>query len=62
MAMITGVAHIELSVRDIDASEAWYTGLFGLRRVSAGDDNGRGLVDRALLHPEARLIIARGAA
>lgn len=58
MPAITNIAHIELSVRDIDRSEAWYTEVFGLRRVSAGEDGGRGWTDRALLHPETRMIIA----
>jgi catechol 2,3-dioxygenase-like lactoylglutathione lyase family enzyme len=33
MPAITGVAHAELSVRDLDASSAWYFRLLGAREV-----------------------------
>jgi len=55
---ITGIAHVELSVRDLDASEAWYIALLGLRRVHDGRNDDRGLRDRALYDPESRIVLA----
>ena len=33
MPEITGIAHVELSVRDLDVSSAWYSALFDAKEV-----------------------------
>ena len=33
--MITGLSHLGLTVRDVEASAAWYAGVLGFRRVGA---------------------------
>jgi glyoxylase I family protein len=58
MPSITGIAHVELSVRDLDASEAWYATLLDLRRVWEGADDAQGIDARALLEPNTRVILA----
>lgn len=55
----SGIAHVELSVRDLETSVAWYTAVFGLRDVWRGTNEGEGITTAcALLEPETRVIIA----
>ena len=54
---ITGLSHIDLTVTDLDRSEAWYTDLFGLQRVLDGRNDDHHFASRYLLHPESLLII-----
>jgi glyoxylase I family protein len=58
MPAITGIAHVELSVRDLDASAAWYTALLGFRRVFDDRDAERGLTACALLDPGSGVVLA----
>lgn len=58
MPSITGIAHVELSVRDLDASEAWYNRLLGARRVWEGRDDGQRIIARALVEPATRMVLA----
>ena len=58
MPSITGIAHVELSVRDLDASTAWYAHVFGMKPVWDGEDRAQGIVARALLEPESGLVLA----
>lgn len=58
MPSITGIAHVELSVRNLDASEAWYIALLDLRRVWEGRDDEQGIIARALLEPNSRTVLA----
>lgn len=58
MPAITGIAHVELSVRDLDTSEAWYVALLGARRVFADRDDERGLTSRALREPGSGTVLA----
>lgn len=58
MPSITGIAHIELSVRDLDASAEWYTKVFGMIALGGGREERWGIADRALLHRESRTVLA----
>ncbi|MBI2764334.1 MAG: VOC family protein [Chloroflexi bacterium] len=58
MPSITGIAHVELTVRDLAESEAWYVNLLGFRHVFDGRDSVRGLVAVALFHPETKIVFA----
>lgn len=58
MPSITGIAHVELSVRDLDASEAWYAAVLGWRRIHDGRDDERGLADRVLFDPKSGVVLA----
>jgi glyoxylase I family protein len=58
MPSITGIAHVELSVSDLEASAAWYSALLGLRRVFESRDDERGLTACALLDPASGLVLA----
>ena len=55
---ITGIAHVELSVSDLDASVAWYCRLLGARDVWRGRNDERGITACAILEPETRTVIA----
>lgn len=39
---LAGIQHVGLTVRDVDASEAWYGRVLGLRRLFAEDHHGGG--------------------
>jgi glyoxylase I family protein len=56
MATITGISHIDLSVTDLDRSEAWYSELLGLKRVLEGRNDTHHFDSRYLLHPDTMLI------
>lgn len=58
MPSITGIAHVELTVRDLDISEAWYSRLLGVRRVWEGSDDEHGIDARALREPASGIVIA----
>ena len=57
-AEITGIAHIELSVRDLERSVAWYCRLLGARDVFRNDDRRRGFKACAILEPASRTVLA----
>jgi catechol 2,3-dioxygenase-like lactoylglutathione lyase family enzyme len=57
MATITGISHIDLSVTDLDRSEAWYAELFGMKRVLDGRNDAHKFNARYLLHPDTMLIV-----
>lgn len=54
---VTGVSHIDLTVSDLDRSEAWYSGLFGLQRVLDGRNDDHHFASRYLLHAESLLVL-----
>ena len=58
MAQITGVAHVELSVSDLDASSAWYGALLGAPEVFRIEDTAAELIACALRDPESGMVIA----
>jgi catechol 2,3-dioxygenase-like lactoylglutathione lyase family enzyme len=55
---ITGIAHVELSVSDLDASVAWYCRVLGAKDVYRGRNDERGFRACAILEPESRTVIA----
>ncbi len=57
MPAISGIAHVELTVRDLDASEAWYLRLLGMQRVWEGRDDSQQIVARALLESKSRVVL-----
>lgn len=54
---ITGVSHIDLTVTDLDRSEAFYAELFGMRRVLDGRNDEHHFAARYLFHPDSLLIL-----
>jgi catechol 2,3-dioxygenase-like lactoylglutathione lyase family enzyme len=60
MPKITGIAHVELSVRDLDATEAWYGRVFDMQTVfsETASENQFGVADRAMFEPESRVVFA----
>jgi glyoxylase I family protein len=52
-APITGLSHVQLNVTDVAASEAWYTAVFGMERMTAADDGAY----VALRHRPSRVVI-----
>lgn len=57
MPTITGISHIDLSVTDLDRSEAFYTQLLDGTRLLAGESDEHGYQSRYVLHPESMVII-----
>lgn len=57
MPTITGLAHVELSVRDLDRSEQWYNRLLGMQRVWEGRNDAHGVVSRALYEPQSKIVL-----
>jgi glyoxylase I family protein len=57
MPAIKGIAHVELSVRDLDRSAAWYSHLLAMQCVYEGRDEARKLHSRALFEPNSKLVL-----
>jgi len=51
MPKISGIAHVELSVSDLDTSSRWYCDLLGAREVFRAPDAAEGIVACAILVP-----------
>jgi len=58
MPQITGVAHVELSVRDLDASVCWYSELLGAREVFRAPNEERGFEAVAIHEPVSGMVLA----
>lgn len=58
MPTITGVAHVELSVRDLDTSSRWYCRLLGAREVFREPNEPEDLVACAILEPRSGMVFA----
>jgi len=58
MPEITGIAHVELSVRDLDTSVAWYTRLLGARDVWRGSSAEYGINACAIYEPKSKMVFA----
>jgi len=58
MPEITGIAHVELSVRDLDRSVGWYTRLLGARDVWRGANDAFGIRACAIFEPKSRMVFA----
>jgi glyoxylase I family protein len=58
MPEITGIAHVELSVRDLERSVVWYTTLLNARDVWRGSSEEYGITACAILEPKSRMVFA----
>ncbi len=58
MPEITGIAHVELSVRDLERSVAWYTKLLNARDVWRGSSDQYGITACAIFEPKSRMVFA----
>ena len=58
MPEITGIAHVELSVRDLERSVAWYTKLLGARDVGRGSNEAYGMSACAISEPKSKMVFA----
>ena len=57
MPSITGISHVDLSVTDLDASDAWYRELFGAVPLFGGRNDDRGYDVRYIVEPNSMVII-----
>lgn len=55
MTTFTGIAHLDLSVTDAEASVEWYCRVLGLRRAKRADLDNRIMI--VMVHPETHLVI-----
>lgn len=53
-----GVSHVDLTVRDVQASAEWYRDVFGLRTLFETTEDVRSAV--VMIHPETHLAICVG--
>jgi glyoxylase I family protein len=58
MPTITGIAHVELSVRDLEESVRWYCELLGARDVFRATSDTYGITACAVLEPRSQLVLA----
>lgn len=58
MPAITGVAHVELSVSDLDRSVDWYIALLGARDVFRATNDAVGITACAIFEPNSKLVLA----
>jgi catechol 2,3-dioxygenase-like lactoylglutathione lyase family enzyme len=60
MPNITGVSHIELTVRDVDRSATWYQHVLGMQKLIAYSQHPTAGVDARivhLFHPDTELVV-----
>jgi len=55
---ITGIAHVELSVSDLDRTVEWYCRLLGARDVYRNRNDERGFSACAIVEPASRTVLA----
>jgi catechol-2,3-dioxygenase len=58
MPEITGIAHVELSVSDLDTSVAWYSRLLDAPETFRAADDRQRLVAAAIREPKSGLVLA----
>ncbi len=58
MTEITGLAHVELSVSDLERSVRWYCRLLDARDVFRASDEKEGIRACAIFEPRSRLVLA----
>lgn len=58
MANISGVAHVELSVSNLDTSVGWYSDLLGATEVFRAADPAEHIVASAIREPDSGTILA----
>lgn len=57
MPAITGISHVDLSVTDLEASDAWYRELLGAVPLFGGRNEAHGLDVRYIIVPDAGVVI-----
>ena len=57
MPTITGISHVDLSVTDLEASDAWYRELFGAVPLFGGRNDAHDLDVRYIIDPNSMTII-----
>ena len=55
MAEINGIEHVNITVRDVRASSAWYSELLGLEKVWEEDSREHGWIKVGLYHPGSQM-------
>lgn len=55
---IAGIAHVELSVTDLDRTVAWYCKLLGAQDVFRGADETEHITACAIFEPRTRMVLA----
>ena len=58
MPEITGIAHVELSVRDLEVSVPWYLKLLDARDVWRGSNEAYGITACAIFEPNSKMVFA----
>ena len=58
MPEITGIAHVELSVRDLEVSVPWYLKLLNARDVWRGSNEEYGITACAIYEPKSKMVFA----
>lgn len=57
MTSITGISHVDLSVTDLEASDAWYRELLGAVPLFGGRNDDHGYDVRYIVEPNSMVII-----
>ena len=57
MPSITGISHVDLSVSDLEASDAWYRELFGAVPLFGGRSDSNRLDARYIMEPNSGVVI-----
>lgn len=58
MPEIVGIAHVELSVRDLEASVAWYCRLLGAHEIFRGTNAEERFTACAIQEPQSKVVLA----
>jgi glyoxylase I family protein len=58
MVAISGIAHVELSVSDLDRSVAWYSELLSAPETFRAADESEGIVAAAIRDPASNVVLA----
>lgn len=58
MPEITGIAHVELSVRDLEVSVPWYLQLLDARDAWRGSNDEYGITACAIYEPKSKMVFA----
>lgn len=57
MPEISGIAHVELSARDLEASVSWYCRLFDAHEIFRGTNADEGFTACAIIEPSSKVVL-----